>query len=84
MKKNKCLSLLNVLFSGLIIFGICSCTSLKNILPLYVLIGLSLLLGFVFTLLLNSILLRLSNKIKQMNFTYLIGEQNHLKILLRQ
>ena len=72
MKKNKFLGLLSVLFSGLIFFGICSCTSLKTSLPFYVLTGLSLLFGLCFTLLLCKYLIRLSKKIKQMNFTHLL------------
>ena len=72
MKKNTFLSLLNVLFSGLIIFCICSSTSLNTLLPLYALIGLSLILGFILNLILHKLLLRLSEKIKKTNFTYLL------------
>ena len=72
MKKNTFLSLLNVLFSGLIIFCICSCTSLKTLLSPYVLIGLSLVLGFIVNLILHKLLIQLSKKIKNTNFTHLL------------
>ena len=72
MKKNRFLIVLNVLFSGLIIYGICSCTSLKTLLPQYILISLSLLLGIVLTLISDKLLFLLSEKIKKSNFTYLL------------
>ncbi len=72
MKKNWFLIVLNVLFSGLIIFGICSCTSLKTLLLPYALIGLSLLSGIILTLILDKLLFLLSGKIKKLNFSYLL------------
>ncbi len=71
MKKKGILSIFNALFSGLIIFSICSCTSLKDILPKYALIGLSLLLGIILSLLINKLFVMLVEYIKQTNFTHL-------------
>ncbi|MBQ6520601.1 MAG: PIN domain-containing protein [Anaerolineaceae bacterium] len=72
MKTNMKMCILSVLLTGLIIYGISSLTVISVILPTYAHVGLSLILGIIFTLLYVKCMKKFSERIKKVNFTHLL------------
>ena len=72
MKKNKLLLFLTIIVTGLLSYGIASDIGLQAVLPSYAVPILSIVSGIILGLILNKLILKLSQFIQKINFTHLL------------